>query len=274
MKLSLHRLGNSVEICAELPGLIMRGPGDLSVRDRWPRDAINAPGGWRTAIEVEQLIELGLAETTADSVIVPYGNFPTILEDIPFSLTSAWAKPSPFLLKIERQSDIGRRDFRYRYSFILKGREISLQRVGYYAQRPTSTEVFLLDVQMYSLLEAMDSFNSLPPEKKTQQLSWLTFAKVKGCANSVGAVLDSTLQNNDVIVPSAIGLDIKEDAQGAISFLPKCPELSGEEFQQAFERNTSPENFYSLDRPGLSKVRIVLTDEQYEVIRRMKRVRQ
>jgi SNF2 family DNA or RNA helicase len=89
----------------------------------------------------------------------------------------------------------------------------------------------------------------------------------------VGATLDSTLRNNDVIVPSTLGLDMKEDEDGALTFLPKCAELASEEFHQVFERNPGAQKLYSLDRPGLGRVRVVLTDEQHEVLRRMKRVR-
>jgi SNF2 family DNA or RNA helicase len=126
---------------------------------------------------------------------------------------------------------------------------------------------------MYSLLEAMDRFNALPPSSKTSQASWLAFATVKGCAREVGATLDSTLRANDVIIPSVLGLDIREDKDGALTFLPKCAELSTEEFQQVFERNAGAERLYSLDRPGSGRVRILLTDQQREVLDRMKRVR-
>jgi hypothetical protein len=192
---------------------------------------------------------------------------------MPVSFPSAWVQPSPFLLKIDRKSDIGRTDFEDRYQFLLAGRPVHLNRLGLYVKRAGANDVFILDHQMYSLVEAMDSFNALTPEQKTQQQSWLTFAKVKGFAKETGAALDATLLKNDVIVPSTIGLDMREDADGALSFLPKCPELASQEFQQGFERNPGAEKLYSLDRPGLGRVRIVLSDEQHEVLRRMKRVR-
>jgi hypothetical protein len=160
-----------------------------------------------------------------------------------------------------------------RDSILLASRQVPLERIGYYVRRPASSEIFLLDFQMYSLIEAMDAFNALSPEAKTPQESWLTFAKVKECATEVGATLDSTLSKNDVVVPSSLGLDMKEDEDGALSFLPKCAELAGAEFHQVFERNPGAEKRYSLDRPGLGRVRIVLTDQQHEVLRRMKRVR-
>ena len=273
MTLSIHLLGKSVKISAEADGLAIRGPRDLVTRDEWPTDALAALGGWRTAIEIEQLIELGLAESLPCRVLVPYRNFQTIQDEMPVSLMSAWSTHSPFLLKIDRKSDLGRPDFQYRYSFLLAGRQVQVERIGYYARRTASAEVFLLDAQMYSLLESMDEFNALAPEAKTPQESWLTFAKVKGCAKGVGATLDATLQSNDVIVPSSLGLDMKEHEDGSLSFLPKCDELAGEDFHQVFERNAGAEKLYSLDRPGLGKLRIVLTEEQHEVLRRMKRVR-
>ena len=148
-----------------------------------------------------------------------------------------------------------------------------VNRLGYYVRRSGTNEVFVLDSQMYSLVEAMDAFNALTPEQKTQQQSWLAFAHIKGCAREVGAALDAALQKNDVIVPSTLGLDMREDADGGLTFLPKCDELATEEFHQIFERNPGAEKLYSLDRPRLGRVRIVLTDAQHEVLQRMKRVR-
>ena len=190
-------------------GLTFRGPLPPSTRENWPQAALTETGAWRTAIEIEQLLELGLAEEHDDCIRVPYQNFEPIQSDIPVSLISAWTAHSPFLLKIDRKSDIGRPDFQYRYSFLLGGKPGHVDRVGYYVTRAASPDVFLLDFQMFSLLEAMDTFNALAPASKTPQTSWLTFAKVKGCAKEVGAALDGTLENNDVIVPSTLGLDIR-----------------------------------------------------------------
>lgn len=276
MKFILHSFPGAVEIIAEVAGAMIACAAnrrDLSRRENWPTDTLTAPGGWRTAVETEQLLELGLAESEGGRVLLPYRNFEAIQAEMPVTFPTAWVQASPFLLKIDRKSDIGRSDFEYKYHFLLGARPVHLDRLGPYVKRAGVNDVFILDQQMYSLIEAMDSFNALPPERKTLQESWLTFAKVKGYAKDAGAALDATLLKNDVIVPSTIGLDMREDADGALSFLPKCAELASEEFQQVFERNPGAEKLYSLDRPGLSRVRIVLSDEQHEVLRRMKRVR-
>ena len=273
MTFDIHRFGSSVEIVAATSGLLIRGAADLTMRENWPADALAVPSGWRTSVEVEQLLEIGFAQEDNGCILIAYENFEAIQNEMPVNFVSAWSPHSPFLLKIDRKSDLGRSDFEYRYSYLLAGRAVSVERLGVYVRRSGSTEVFLLDSQMYSLVQAMDAFNALPPEGKTPQESWLTFAKVKGCAADVGAALDSTLRNNDVIVPSMLGLDMREDEDGALTFLPKCEELADRDFQQVFERNPGAEKLYSIDRPGLGRVRIVLSDVQHEVLKRMKRVR-
>ena len=273
MTFTIHRFGQSIEISATSTGLTIRAPQDLSKRENWPADALAATGAWRTSVEIEQLLESGFAETRDGAIHIPYSNFEPIQREMPVSLIGAWSPHSPFLLKIDRKSDVGRPDFQYRYSFLLAGQPVHIDRLGYYVRRGATSNVFLLDFQMYSLVEAMDTFNALAPAAKTPQESWLTFAKVKGCATEVGAALDSTLKNNDVIVPSTLGLDMREDEDGALTFLPKCAELAEADFHQVFERNADAEKLYSLDRPGLGRVRIVLTDVQHQVLQRMKRVR-
>src|SRR5580704_12401232 len=273
MTFFIHRFGKSVEVLAAPEGLTIRGPRELSKRENWPADALAAAGAWRTAVEIEQLLEEGLADEEQDEIRVRYSNFAVIQSEMPVSLIGTWSPHSPFLLKIDRKSDLGRPDFQYRYTFLMAGTPVHVDRLGYYVRRVSSTEVFLLDFQMYSLVDAMDSFNALSPAAKTPQESWLTFAKVKGCAAEVGAALDSTLNSNDVIIPSTLGLDMREDEDGALTFLPKCAELADEDFHQVFERNAGAEKLYSLDRPGLGRVRIVLTDDQHQVLQRMKRVR-
>jgi hypothetical protein len=272
LTLALHQFPN-IEIVADASGLrIMSSSGGVRPerRETWPPETLQAVRGWKTAVEIEQLVELGLAESELGTVSIPYRNFDEI-DSIQNGITSAWTVPSPFLLKIDRRSDIGRTDFLYKYNFLSGGSPIWVERLGYYLRR--ENRVFRLDQQTYALVEAMDRFNELPPDQKTAHESWLTFAKVKECASGVGADLDSVLRANDVIVPSSIGLDIYEDEDGRLTFLPRCAELFDDDFRNVFERNPEAQGLYSVDRPGLGRVRLVLSDTQREVLRRMKQVR-
>src|SRR4051812_37535860 len=114
MTFNLHSFPGGVEIAAEAEGLMIRpvsSRGDPSRGQNWPTEALAAPAGWRTAVEVEQLLELGLGEAKDGKVLIPYRNFETIDAEMPVSFPRAWVQPSPFLLKIDRKSDIGRKDF-------------------------------------------------------------------------------------------------------------------------------------------------------------------
>jgi hypothetical protein len=271
----LHDFAGRIAVIANEGGLTVRSDDpsiEIGKRESWPAESIAAPGAWKAAIEIEQLLELGLAAGENRNVVVPFENFDAV-EEAEIGLTSAWVPGSPFILRIDRQSDLGRPDFRYKYEFITSARPVYAERLGYYIRQIGDDLVFRLDRQAYALVEAMDRFNALPESAKTQEESWLTFAKVKGCAEEVGAQLDRTLRSNAVVVPSSIGLDIYEDQSGAITFLPRCPELDNADFRNVFERNDGAQGLYSLDRPGLGRVRIVLTDKQQEVLKRMKRVR-
>ncbi len=274
MSILLKRFGKDVTLDARSDSLYLIGAQaiDWCRPETWPSDALEQSVGRRTAFETASLLEMGLAELTGSMVQIPYNNFPDI-EAEEFRLTTAFATPSPFLLKIDRTSDIGRPDFKYRYQYVLGAIQVPLQRFGYYVNRAATGDVFRLDERMYALLEAMDDFNKLGPEEKGPQRSWLDFANIKRWSHEVNAALDATLQKNDVLVPSTIGLDLYEDEDGALSFIPTCPELDNESFRAVFDRNNNAEGFYSLDKPGMGRLRIVLSEKQRNVLERMKRVR-
>ena len=274
MSIQLKQFGKDVALRAQVDGLYLVSANaiDWSRPETWPADAREQSAGRRTAFEAASLVEIGLATVAEGTLHIPYGNFPEI-EAEEFRLTTAFAEPSPFLLKIDRTSDIGRPNFKYRYQYVLGAVQVPLQRFGFYVKRAATEEVFRLDERMYSLLESMDAFNALAPGEKSSQRSWLDFANIKRWSHDVNAALDATLQKNDVVVPSSIGLDLYEDADGALSFIPTCPELDNESFRTVFDRNSNVEGFYSLDQPGMGKLRIVLTEKQRNVLERMKRVR-
>jgi hypothetical protein len=274
MSILLRQFGKDVELRAQVGGLYIVSAQaiDWSRPETWPLDSREQSAGRRTAYDAASLLEMGLAIVEDGAVRIPYQNFPEI-ETEEFRLTTAFAVPSPFLLKIDRTSDIGRPDFRYRYQYVFGAVPVPLDRFGFYVRRAATGEVFRLDERMYSLLEAMDAFNALAPEEKGPQRSWMDFANIKRWSREVNAALDATLSKNDVIVPSSIGLDLYEDHDGALSFIPTCPELDNDNFRTVFDRNSEVEGFYSLDQPGMGKLRIVLTEKQRQVLERMKRVR-
>jgi SNF2 family DNA or RNA helicase len=272
MTLTLATLG-PVSLIATTAGLRISTQlsRDLTSRSNWPTEALEYPEGLKTALEIEQCLELGYALADAEGVLIPYSSFPEVRRS-GIAITTRLVEWSPFLLKIERLSDIGRPDFRYRYSFVYEGQTIAFDRTGYFGVRVGLKSVYQLDDQTFALVSEMDRFNALPQEEKTRSESWLAFSKVKECATDVGASLDRYLQSNDVIVRKSVQLDIHEWPDGSISFAPQISGIEGDGLKKAFFHSPTAESFYNVDGPNNSRLRVVFDDRQTEVLQRMKGV--
>lgn len=246
-------------------------PVEFSDRSAWPAEVLADPQGLQFAIDIVQCIEMGFAETSPGEAKIPYKYFPDIGR-AEIGLAEAWSEHSPFLLKIDRISDIGRLDFEYKYSFLYDRMPIRFNRDGYYGTAPGFDGVFRLDDQTYALVAEMDRFNALPQESKSRSESWLSFSKIKGCAIDVGARLDSYLQSNDVIVPRQLGLEVHTWNDGSVSFVPAIPEIDGPGLKDQFFYFPKAQDTYDVDAPGNSRLRVVFNDKQKQVLDRMKDV--
>ncbi len=111
-----------------------------------------------------------------------------------------------------------------------------------------------------------------PDAARGPQASWMAFADVKRLSAEVDAHLDAWLQNNDVIVPSSLGVDFYQEADGSLSFVPTSPSLDSSEFRTVFQRSADAHDVYTIQRDGNERVRVVLSDRQKTVLERMKRV--
>jgi hypothetical protein len=272
VSIEIGRLGASVVVVAEAGALCLRATGldfTLEERRRWPRDALRAPGGLTTAIEVEQLLEQGLALSDANGISVPYPAFEDI-ERLGLRFARRWAEQSPFEIHIDRVSDLGRPDFEYLLTFVDGTRPVSLERTGAIVQQPADSRFYLLSPNAYALLETAESFNRSPSEARKSQ-AWQVFGRVKELARAAGAHLEPLLEANEVHRPSAIQVRLHDDGSGSESFEPDCPGVAAGAFAAAFRRNREAERIYSLDLPGGGRSRLLLTGEQQEVLRRMKR---
>ena len=147
MTSTLQRLSGGVAVEADNVGLsFWCGQTGCSLDDtkHWPPEALATPIGLRTAIQVEQCLEMGLAHQSEGRVCIDYADFADI-HSLNLELTRAWTEWSPFLLQIDRTSDIGRRDFRYQYRFRLGANEVPLERLGYYVRRLNAEVIYHLD---------------------------------------------------------------------------------------------------------------------------------
>jgi SNF2 family DNA or RNA helicase len=274
MTLTIARIGEHISLDAESDGLWIRNTASFALNDQttWPTELLGSESGRLISIELDQLLEQGFAEEIQGQVKIPYSAFSTVRQ-IGMQCSTRWTQWSPFMLSISPIGDLGRRDFTYQYSFYLGARQVAIDRTGYYVTRKEHAGIYHLDDQTFALIESMDRFNHLTPEAKTEQENWLTFSVVKGCASEVGAELDRYLGANEVVVPSRIALGIRQYEDGSVSFVPRCSGVPDESFEKAFLALPEAEKTYSLDLPAGRRLRVILDDEQKEVLSRMKRVR-
>lgn len=247
-------------------------PRNLERRESWPEDALATLEGVSAAAQTALLLDLEIADVENGAVVVPWERFGSVLRES-IELPLRWTTWSPLMLSIDRVSELGRRDFQYRYAFQFGARATAVTRIGYFVRREATGHLYHLDEQTFALVDAMDKFNALPVEERTQERSWLTFAAVKGCAESVGASLDAYLAANSVIVPSQLALDICAHDDGSISFVPKAQGIPDADFREAFLRNSDAHGLYVLDGEDGRRVRVVLSDRHRQVLERMKLVR-
>lgn len=218
-----------------------------------------------------QLVETGLATETKDGIRINHRDFANLESQHQidaFDGVVAWA---PFSVEIETTGVPGTPSFRYYYRFYSGRQVVHLERLGCFVRRGTT--IYRLDLQTFSLVEAIDSFNSLPPQNKASREAFVRFAEVKDLSEGIGAQLDAFLGRERVIVPSKVGLDLIGEDGGRITFVPKIDGAPEEQMREAFLASDDVDEVYSLDDQKGGRVRVVLDETQREVLRRMQRVR-
>jgi hypothetical protein len=274
MTFELHRYTDDLVVTATATCLHIESSAtslDWDCSETWPTNVIATSRGRRLAAEVAIMLEMGSARRCEGAVEIPYDSLQDI-EANELAVHTLFSEPSPFLLFIGRKGVIGRTDFRYDFSFMLGTQRVPLERMGPYLKRSATETIYHLDLSHFALVEAMDRFNNLPTSERTPHTGWLTFADVRRLSNESRTSLDRWLESNDVVVPSSIGVEFYEEADGSLSFVPTSPSLDSSDFRTVFQRETDAHGLYTLDRPGRERLRIVLTEKQTAILERMKRV--
>ncbi|HEY1215319.1 MAG TPA: SNF2-related protein, partial [Bryobacteraceae bacterium] len=274
MSFELYRFSNRLDVIAgdDAFQLKLLGPGFAwETAETWPSEVRASARGRRLASEIAMALEMGLAQAAGDTLQIPYANFDT-LDEQEFRLHHSFSSPSPFLLQIGRTGVLGRSDFQYQLRFLLGNQSVPVEISGPFLMRSSTREHFHLDGTQYALVSALHRFNALPVQERTPQTSWLAFADVKRLSQDVNASLDTWLASNDVVVPSSIGLDLYEESDGSLSFVPTSPDLDKTEFRTVFQQSRDAHDLYTVQRTGGERVRVVLTDRQKAVLQRMKTV--
>ena len=145
------------------------------------------------------------------------------------------------------------------------------ERLGCFVRRGDT--LYQLDQQAFTLINTIDEFNALPPEKKRSSEAYVKFAAVKGLAGGVGAEVDRFIAKQNVLIPSQVGLDMQVHEDGKVSFIPKFEGVDEAALKQAFFQRDDIDAVFSLNPAGGGGVHLVLDETQRDALRRMQRVR-
>ncbi len=220
---------------------------------------------------IPQLLELDIASIENSTVRIPYVNF-VELEDNEIDAFDNIAPWSPFVVELQTTGSLGASDFKYKTRFYWGREQIPIDRIGCFVKH--GNKIFRLDNQTFTLIEAVESFNSLPFEERIKpKNALLLFSKIKGLSEAIGAEIDRFISDQKVIVPSKIGLDIVPDSEGRITFVPQMDNVPSEGIIQAFLASDDVDDVYSVDSPDGGRVRVLLNESQKEVLRRMQKAR-
>lgn len=213
-------------------------------------------------------MEIGAAESES-SWVIPYSQF-VQLETSGIDAFENLCQWSPLTLELESTRWLGSPDFRYSYRFHKGSSPVSFERRGCFLA--VQGEVFRLDSDTFTLIEAIDRFNDSSVESKPDN-ALLRFHEIKGLAGSIGAKLDRYLGAERVLLPSKLGVDIVPEHGGRISFVPKVEGVPQDGLTRAFFAADDIENVYAVEDEGGGRIRVIFDEEQQEVLRRIQKVR-
>lgn len=218
---------------------------------------------------IPQLLEMQLATTEGGAIAIDHHDL-VILEELSIDAFEEIAPWAPFTLELTSTGWLRDQSFRYLTRFYLGAQVIAFERYGAFVKSEGS--VYRLDKHTFLLLDQIDSFNNASPAEKVSRDAFIKFAEIKGLAASVGAELDRYLSQERILVPPKVGLDIKREETGRITFVPTVQGVPEDALHQTFLASDDVDDAF-VCHVGGEKVRVVLTDAHREVIRRMQKVR-
>jgi len=266
MRWPIVSISDDLRLYAERDGVWVRSLTRVLDIHQLPSDSSKSRLGRLIPTVIPQLVELGLATVENDGIGIDHKNFAALETHHGIDAFDGLVPWAPFAIEIETVGWPGGETFRYFYRFYSGKQIVNLERLGCFVRR--GENIYRLDLQTFSLVEAIDVFNGLSLESKASRDAFIRFAEVKELAEGVGAQLDAFLTGERVIVPSRIGLDLIVESGGRITFAPKIDGAPQEALREAFLGNNNVDEVYALDDSKGGRVRVVLDETQREVLRR------
>lgn len=199
-------------------------------------------------------------------LIIPINTFMGLYPESMYNLTLK--EPTKFTLSIKSWGDIKYNTFNFTYE-IQEKKYQKCEIVGCFAKK--NDEFYLLDKNLYLLLKSIKEITNIPNDENKDFNIWNTIKNVKEQSEFTHSVLTGFFNNEKIIIPSTMSIDLKEDTNKFLEILPSLSGLSEDEqkaFQEEFKLPTV-KNTYSTNIDG-QKIRIVLLPEIKENFEKIK----
>lgn len=177
---------------------------------------------------------------------------------------------SPFTLEIRNRRSIGERGFGFEWEFKLGNKRVVLLEAG--CLLSDASRSYVVSKACFQLLTVMREFNDLPEEKKELRVAFETLSRMQGLLPAIEGIVDPYLANEKVIVPSQIGIGIKDEKE-RLSLFPSVAGVKDDEMWKAFKRTNEISSVYDLQGERGSRVRVVFSDDIQEALKDLQRVR-
>jgi len=223
----------------------------------------------------QELLENGMAETHENRVLIPHEEICRLSS--PDQRILALPDPYPFEIRIDADGLFQSPDFQLRLRFFEynHGNQIFGKRTGCVLRLEDGTH-YLLSSDQYDLCKAVDAFNALSDKNLPTNLT--QFSKIRKLAEKSDTVLDSFLENENILVPENIRLKLEKGEGDTLEILPeienlKDPALIAQFEEKKFDRfNRIPQTYTLVDEEG-NRIRMPLSPAQQDEFAKIKQYR-
>lgn len=220
---------------------------------------------------IQELVDNGLA-TPKDSIVEIEAEDILTLDEIDKRLLGL---PSdyPFVIFIEADGILSQGSFKFKYGFfdfVPNGNRLFFDREG--AILKNSGTQYLLSLNQFKVLEAIEAFNSLPESSRTFHHNLTCFADIKSLSDDIATMLDSFLQSQNVLHPEKIKIDVAFENE-ILELKPKIDNLKQESLEKTFDLSPTIKPIYNVADENGGTTRVIIDEVQKEELTRLKRNR-
>lgn len=229
----------------------------------WPQleDTEHAPRWWL----IRELLDNGQAKRIDAEVDIPYEEIVRLSRSDQQLLQLP--DPYPFDIRLDAHGTLNREGFRYDIGYFVHpdGQELSLDRTG--AILHSETQEFLLGKDQYSFCKAITEFRRKQAAGTANALR--AHAEVKELASKADVVLDSYLEEESVVAPDTIEVDVRLD-EDAFVMGPRVQGIDNDALQERFGRFPKILSNYTVTDESGERVRVAFTEKQEKALETLK----